>query len=68
MGHTEKRNYDRFTLAYKLQALKLANHPDFMSKDIAESPGIHSLILYLWQVENKQALPQNRPARAVSAS
>jgi hypothetical protein len=25
MGHTKKRNYDRYTLAYKLQAVKLAN-------------------------------------------
>ena len=24
MGHTRKRNYDRYTLAYKLQAVKLA--------------------------------------------
>lgn len=25
MGHTRKRNYDRYTLAYKLQAVKLAD-------------------------------------------
>ena len=40
MGHTKKRNYDRYTLAYKLQAVKLANHPDVMSKDVADSLGI----------------------------
>ena len=28
MGFIKKRNYDRYTLAYKLQAVKLANHPD----------------------------------------
>ena len=37
MGQTKKRNYDRCTLDYKIQAVKLANHPDVMSKTIAES-------------------------------
>jgi len=27
MGQTRKRNYDRYTLDYKIQAVKLANHP-----------------------------------------
>ena len=58
MGHTKKRNYDRYTLAYKLQAVKLANHPDVMSKDVAESLGIHPVMLYRWQMENKEALPK----------
>ena len=53
MGHTKKRNYDRYTLAYKLQAVKLANHPDVMSKDVAESLGIHPVMLYRWQMENR---------------
>ncbi|WP_367317730.1 transposase [Microbulbifer spongiae] len=48
MGQTKKRNYDRYTLAYKLQAVKLANHPDVRSKDVAESLGIHSVMLYRW--------------------
>ena len=51
MGHTKKRNYDRYTLAYKLQAVKLANHPDVMSKDVADSLGIHPVMLYRWQME-----------------
>ena len=53
MGHTKKRNYDRYTLAYKLQAVKLANHPDVMSKDVAESLGIHPVMLYRWQMESR---------------
>lgn len=51
MGQTKKRHYDRYTLAYKLQAVKLANHPDVMSKDVAESLGIHPVMLYRWQME-----------------
>jgi len=77
MGHTKKRNYDRYTLAYKLQAVKLANHPDVMSKDVAESLGIHPVMLYRWQMENRNGelrenikmktrkpSPKRRPDRA----
>ena len=51
MGQTKKRNYDRYTLAFKLQAVKLANHPNVKSKDIAESLGLHPVMLYRWQME-----------------
>ena len=77
MGQTKKRNYDRYTLAYKLQAVKLANHPDVMSKDVAESLGIHPVMLYRWQMEYrngelrenkkmkpKKPSPKRRPDRA----
>ena len=77
MGQTKKRNYDRYTLAYKLQAVKLANHPDVMSKDVAESLGLHPVMLYRWQMEYrngelkenknmkpKQPSPKRQPDRA----
>lgn len=53
MGQTKKRNYDRYTLAFKLQAVKLANHPNVKSKDIAESLGLHPVMLYRWQMEHR---------------
>lgn len=77
MGHTKKRNYDRYTLTYKLQAVKLANHPDVMSKDVADSLGIHPVMLYRWQMEYRNGelrenknmkprkpSPKRRPDRA----
>ena len=61
MGHTRRRNYDRCTLAYKLQAVKLANHPDVRSKDVAESLGIHPVMLYRWQMEYRRGeLKENK--------
>lgn len=54
MGQTKKRSYDRYTLGYKLQAVKLANHPNVMAKDIAESLGIHPVMLYRWQMEHRR--------------
>ncbi len=53
MGQTIKRQYDRYTLEFKLQAVKLANNPNVMAKDIAESLGIHPVMLYRWRMEHK---------------
>jgi len=61
MGQTKKRNYDRYTLAFKLQAVKLANHPNVKSKDIAESLGLHPVMLYRWQMEHRNGeLKENK--------
>lgn len=53
MGQTQKRNYDRYTLAFKLQSVKLASHPDVKAKDIAEGLGIHPVMLYRWCMEHR---------------
>ena len=69
MGQTRKRNYDRYTLAYKLQAVKLANHPDVRSKDVAESLGIHPVMLYRWQMEHRRGeLRENKHMKSSSPS
>ena len=61
MGQTKKRNYDRYTLAFKLQAVKLANHPDVMAKDVAESLEIHPVMLYRWCMEHRNGeLKENK--------
>lgn len=54
MGQTRKRSYDRYTLDYKLQAVKLANHTGVKAIDIAESLGIHPVMLYRWRMEHKK--------------
>ena len=69
MGQTKKRNYDRYTLAYKLQAVKLANHPDVKAKDVAESLGLHPVMLYRWQMEfRKGELRENKNMKPAKAS
>lgn len=65
MGQTKKRKYDRYTLAYKRQAVKLADHPDVKSKDVAESLGIHPVMLYRWQMESRRGeLKENKRMKA----
>lgn len=53
MGQTKKRNYDRYTLAFKQQAVRLADHPSVMATDIADVLGIHVVMLYRWRMELK---------------
>ncbi len=67
MGQTKKRNYDRYTLEFKQQAVKLANHPKVIAKDIAESLGIHPVMLYRWQMEYRNGeLRENKHMNASS--
>lgn len=53
MGQTKKRNYDRYTLAFKLQAVKLADMPSVTAIEVADSLGIHVVMLYRWRMEKK---------------
>lgn len=65
MGVTRKRKYERYTLAFKQQAVRLANHPDVMSKSIADSLGIHPVMLYRWQMEDRRGeLKENKTIKA----
>ena len=69
MGQTKKRNYDRYTLAFKLQAVRLADHPNVMAKDIAEALGIHVVMLYRWRMEYKRGeLRENRHMKPAKPS
>ena len=53
MGKAIKTKYDRYSLSYKLQAIKLADHPDITALAVAESLGIHPVMLYRWRMEKK---------------
>lgn len=69
MGQTRKRNYDRYTLAYKLQAVKMANHPDVKAKDVAASLGIHEVMLYRWCMEHRRGeLKENKHMKPAKPS
>lgn len=53
MGKTIKKKYDRYTLSFKQQAIKLADHPGITAIEVAESLGIHPVMLYRWRMEKK---------------
>jgi len=54
MGHTRKRHYDQYSLAYKLNAILLASPPDILAIDVANSLGIHPIMLYRWCMEHRK--------------
>ena len=77
MGKVIKKKYDRYTLSYKLQAIQLADHPDITAIAVAESLGIHPVMLYRWRMEKKNGTlrsgylvkkKSSKPARAVRQS
>ncbi len=69
MGQTKKRHYDRYTLEFKLQSVKLAYHPNVNAKNIAESLGIHPFMFYRWRMEFKRrALKENKPMKSAKPS
>ena len=50
MGQTIKRHYDRYTLEFKKQAVRLADDLSVTATEIADSLGIHVVMLYRWRM------------------
>ncbi len=61
MGQTRKRHYDRYTLEFKKMVVKLANNPSVMAKEIAETLGLHPVMVYRWQMENRNGELRGNP-------
>ncbi len=53
MGQTKSRHYDRYTLEFKQQAVRLADLPSVSAIEIADTLGIHVVMLYRWRMELK---------------
>lgn len=68
MGQTRKRHYDRYTLEFKEQAVRLADHPNVTAMDIADTLGIHVVMLYRWRMELKNGtLRENKHMKKSAA-
>ncbi|MCG7866455.1 MAG: transposase [Candidatus Thiodiazotropha taylori] len=61
MGLTRKKYYDRYTLEFKKIVVKLANHPGVMAKDVAETLGLHPVMVYRWQMEGRRGELRGNP-------
>ncbi len=46
-----RETHQRYTLAFKLNAVRLTQHPNVVTKDVAEALGIHPVMLYRWRME-----------------
>lgn len=64
MGLTKKTQYDSYTLAYKIRAVKLTQKKGVKAIDVATSLGIHPVMLYRWRQEFKEGrLSENKHMR-----
>ena len=61
MGLTRKRQYDRYTLEFKKIVVKLANHHGVMAKEVAETLGLHPVMVYRWQMEDRRGELRGNP-------
>lgn len=61
MGLTKKKQYDSYTLAYKVKAVKESNKKGVKAIDVASALGIHPVMLYRWRQEFKEGrLSENK--------
>lgn len=51
MRSDNKEIHQRYTLAFKLNAVRLTEHPNVVTKDVADALGIHPVMLYRWRME-----------------
>lgn len=67
MGRAIKKRYDRYSLEFKLRAIKLASHPNITALAVAESLGIHPVMLYRWCMEKRNGtLRENKQMKKKS--
>jgi transposase len=61
MGQTRKRHYDRYTLEFKKMVVKLANNPAVMAREVADTLGLHPVMVYRWQMEDRKGELRGNP-------
>ena len=54
MGQTKKSNYGLYALAFKLQAVMLAEMPSVTAMEVADRLGIHVAMLYRGRMEKRK--------------
>ncbi len=61
MGQTRKRHYDRYTLELKTMIVKLANSPAVMAKAVANTLGLHLVMVYRGQMDGCRGKLRGNP-------
>ena len=54
---TERMKKDLYNQEFKLTAVKLANHPEIQTQDVAASLNIHPFMLSRWKKEYREGNP-----------
>jgi len=53
----------RYTLEFKIQAVRLANHPEIQTQDVAHALDIHPFMLSLWRKQVRDGVIVARSAK-----
>lgn len=61
MPKTISTEYGRYTDDFKRLAVLLSHHPDTLATEVAESLGIHPVMLYRWRMELKKGEISGKP-------
>lgn len=48
------KKVNRYTLEFKIQAVRLANHPDIQTQDVAKALDIHPFMLSKWKKDYRE--------------
>ena len=58
------KKVSRYTVEFKIQAVKLANHPEIQTQDVAQALDIHPFMLSKWKKDYREG--RLRPAAAAA--
>ncbi len=58
------KKVNRYTVEFKVQAVKLANHPEIQTQDVAKALDIHPFMLSKWKKDYREG--KLRPAAAAA--
>ena len=58
------KKVNRYTLEFKIQAVKLASHPEIQVQDVARALDIHPFMLSKWKKDYREGKP--KPAAAAA--
>ena len=58
------KKVNRYTLEFKIQAVKLASHPEIQVQDVAHALDIHPFMLSKWKKDYREGKP--KPAAAAA--
>jgi len=54
-----------YTVEFKIQAVRLALHPEIQTQDVAHAPDIHAFMLSKWRKDYRGASSSRRPRPTV---
>jgi transposase len=64
------KKVNRYTVEFKIQAVKLSSHPEFQTQDVAKALDIHPFMLSKWKKDYRRccACPGSTPRSARSSA